>query len=68
MRDALLRSVHCNGTEDSLLDCPFNASGVEVVNECGPLQDAYVVCQCKSAWDKLYNFWYCNRNKIRWQL
>ena len=47
-RDAVLKSVHCNGTEEDLLSCAFNASGVEVAEECGPLQDAHVVCQCKS--------------------
>lgn len=41
--------IQCNGTEENLLDCAFNASDEEVLDGCGPLQDAYVVCQCKSS-------------------
>ena len=38
-----LHDVHCNGSELSLLSCPYNNL---IPTNCGPLEDAGVVCQC----------------------
>ncbi len=38
----LLRDVNCNGSESSLLDCEHNTLSQ---TNCGPLEDAGVVCQ-----------------------
>ena len=40
----LLRDVNCNGSESSLLNCEHNS---RLQTNCGPLEDAGVVCQGK---------------------
>ena len=45
VRNSVLTGVKCNGTEDNLFHCVFNASGVSVASDCGALKDAHVVCQ-----------------------
>ena len=40
--NSVIKFVYCDGNETELVDCTFNTSGVD---ECGPLQDAHVVCQ-----------------------
>ena len=44
--DIVLSEVECNGSEPNLLGCGHE--DLMHVN-CGPLEDAGVVCQCKSA-------------------
>ena len=39
-----LRDVECNGTEPTLLSCVHNS---RTETNCGPLEDAGIVCQCK---------------------
>lgn len=38
----LIRNVHCNGTENNLLECELNNLPESL---CGPSDDAGVVCQ-----------------------
>ena len=41
----VLRDVECTGSEPDLLSCIINRQSQ---TNCGPLEDAGVVCQCKS--------------------
>jgi hypothetical protein len=47
-RNSVVNFISCNGSETRLLDCPFNVSGADEREKCGPLQDAHVICQDKA--------------------
>jgi hypothetical protein len=41
-----IRDVNCNGSESTLLDCPYNTLTQTL---CGPFSDAGIVCQGETA-------------------
>ena len=43
-RDILVNDIFCFGNESSWIDCDYNVNQ-QVLDECGPFEDAYVACQ-----------------------
>ena len=60
MVHSVLKFVTCEGSEQSLLNCPHNTSGLDAANDCGDIQDAHVVCQgiCSGISDKATSVYY----------
>ena len=43
----LLDDVLCNGTEDTLIDCPRKDNTPVFQSDCNHSEDAGVLCECK---------------------